>query len=175
MPETTFPISPLARARTYLDDAGVRYELIEHAVTYTAADEARAANRNERCTAKTLILLDRDRVRVAVIPANRRLDLDRARRTLRAGRHLRLAGEDEVAARFPGYDVGAVPPFAAEAHPEVVDVRLLYRDRVLCAAGDHRHSVLIDPRDLLRLAEPRVADICEPTAGEHRFADVPHL
>lgn len=170
----TFPETPLARTRTRLDDTGVRYELLEHEAAFTAATEASAAGRSERCTTKTLVLLDRDRVRVAVIPASRRLDLERARRALRAGRHLRLANEDEAAARFPGYDVGALPPFAAEAHPEVVDVRLLYRDRVLCAAGDHRHSVVIDPRDLVRLTEPRIADICEPVAGEHRFADVPH-
>jgi prolyl-tRNA editing enzyme YbaK/EbsC (Cys-tRNA(Pro) deacylase) len=57
--------------------------------------------------------------------------------------------------------------------PEVVDVRLLYRERIVCAAGDHRHSVRLDPRGLLRLIEPRVADICEHTQGEHRFSDLP--
>jgi prolyl-tRNA editing enzyme YbaK/EbsC (Cys-tRNA(Pro) deacylase) len=45
---------------------------------------------------------------------------------------------------------------------------------VLCFAGDHRHSVRLDPRDLVRMTEPRVADICEHIPGEHRFADVPH-
>jgi prolyl-tRNA editing enzyme YbaK/EbsC (Cys-tRNA(Pro) deacylase) len=57
----------------------------------------------------------------------------------------------------------------------VIDIRLLYHGTVLCAAGDHRHSLLIDPRDLFRLAEPRVADICEHDVGEHRFSDVPHV
>jgi Ala-tRNA(Pro) deacylase len=171
----TITVSPLARVLTRLDDTGVRYELVEHEPTYTACDEARAAGCNERTTAKTLVLLDRERARVAVIPANRRLDLARARRALRAGPHLRLATESEAAARFPAYEPGAVPPFAAEAFPEVVDIRLLYRARILCAAGDHRHSVQIDTRDLLRLTEPRVADICRPTVGEHRFADVPHI
>jgi prolyl-tRNA editing enzyme YbaK/EbsC (Cys-tRNA(Pro) deacylase) len=45
---------------------------------------------------------------------------------------------------------------------------------VLCAGGDHRHGIRLDPRDLLRLAEPRVADICEHD-GDHRFADLPRL
>jgi len=38
--------------------------------------------------------------------------------------------------------------------PEVIDLGLLYDDDVVLDGG-----VVIDPRDLLRLCEPRVADI----------------
>ena len=110
-----------------------------------------------------------------MIPASRRLDVARVRGTLGAGRHLRLATEEEAAERFPQFEVGAVPPFVADTIPEVIDTRLLYHDAVLSSAGDHRHSVLLDPRDLVRLAEPRVADICARDPGEHRFADVPRV
>jgi Ala-tRNA(Pro) deacylase len=165
---------PVTRARERLDAAGVEYQLVEHAPANTAADEADAAGSARTETAKTLVLLDHDSIRLAVIPATKRLDVARARRALGASRHLRLATEQEAGQRFAGFAVGAVPPFAAEAVPEVIDTRLLYHERVLCFAGDHRHSVLLDPRDLVRLAEPRVADICEHTTGEHRFADVPH-
>jgi hypothetical protein len=77
--------------------------------------------------------------------------------------------------RFAAFDIGAVPPFADETVPEVVDTRLLYHAKVLCSAGDHRHKVLLDPRDLFRLTEPRVADICEHRPGDHRFADMPRV
>jgi Ala-tRNA(Pro) deacylase len=166
---------PVAQARERLDAAGVAYQLVEHALAYTAADEADAAGSQPSETAKTLVLLDGDRTRLAVVPATRRLDLARARRALGATRHLRLATEEESQRLFPAFALGAVPPFAGEAVPEVIDTRLLYHDRVLCFAGDHEHSVLVDPRDLVRLAEPRVADICEHNAGERRFADVPHV
>jgi prolyl-tRNA editing enzyme YbaK/EbsC (Cys-tRNA(Pro) deacylase) len=166
---------PVTRARERLDAAGVEYQLVEHARAETAADEADAAGNPPAETAKTLVLLDHDQVRVAVIPASRRLDLDRVRRTLGASRHLRLATEAEAAGRFPAYEVGALPPFAAEAAPEVIDARLLYREAVLCPAGDHRHSVMIDPRDLFRITEARVADICEHDPAEHRFAEVPRI
>jgi Ala-tRNA(Pro) deacylase len=167
--------SPLARALARLEAAGIRYETVEHPPTYTAADEADAIGRPRQETAKTLVLLDHDRVRLAVIPASRRLDLDRARHALGASRHLRLATEDEVAGRFPAYEVGAVPAFAGEAIPELIDSRLLYHEKVLCSAGDHRHSVLLDPRDLFRLTEPRVADICIHEPGGHRFAEIPRV
>ena len=97
------------------------------------------------------------------MPANRRLDLDRARRLLGGTAHLRLATEEEMQEAFPFFDVGALPPVGPMLPlPEVLDVRLLYRDAVLCAGGDHRHGVRLDPRDLVRVAEPRVGDLCEP-------------
>jgi prolyl-tRNA editing enzyme YbaK/EbsC (Cys-tRNA(Pro) deacylase) len=69
---------------------------------------------------------------------------------------------------FPAFEVGALPPFGPLIPaPEVVDVRLLYHERILCGAGDHTHAVSIDPRELLRVAEPQVADICERQPGGH--------
>jgi prolyl-tRNA editing enzyme YbaK/EbsC (Cys-tRNA(Pro) deacylase) len=163
------------RVRAALDAAGVAYDVIEHPPVYSAVDEARAAGGEPPDTAKTLVLHDGERRHVAVVPAGRRLDLDRLREVLHASRHLRLATEDELARDFPGFDVGALPPFGLEPVPEVMDIRLVYRERVLCAGGDHRHGVRLDPRDLLRLAEPRVADICVHDPGDHRFADVPRV
>ncbi len=175
MRHPTHAEAPLESVRAGLDAAGISYEIVEHAASYTAADEARAAGQERSETAKTLVLIDHGEPRLAVVPAARRLDLARARHVLRADRHLRLATEEEAAQAFPEYEVGALPPFAGGRAPEIVDTRLLYLDRVLCAAGDHRHGVLLAPRDLVRMAEPRVADICVHAPGEHRFADVPHV
>jgi prolyl-tRNA editing enzyme YbaK/EbsC (Cys-tRNA(Pro) deacylase) len=43
---------------------------------------------------------------------------------------------------------------------EVIDRRLLDASQVLCAGGDHRHSILIDPGELAWLSDAQVADIC---------------
>ena len=61
--------------------------------------------------------------------------------------------------------------------PEAVDVRLIYRDRVLCAGGDHRHALRLDPRDLVRMSEPRVGDLCEHDPSPHRkdFGELPKV
>ena len=167
--------NPVARARARLDVAGVSYEIVEHQPAFTAADEADAAGRAPRETAKTLVLLDHDSVRLAVIPASRRLDVARsAERSAPAGtcgsrpRRRRRSGSPSSRWEL----CGRSPPSAVT---EVIDTRLLYHDTVLCPAGDHRHSVLLDPRDLVRLAEPRVADICARDPGDHRFADVPRV
>ena len=164
--------------RQFLQEAGIDHDVVEHQPTFSAVQEARAAHEEPRHTAKTLLLHDRDGWRLAVIPANRRLDLAKARRLLGATAHLRLATEDEMQQVFPGFDVGALPPVGPQLPlPEAVDVRLIYRDRVLCAGGDHRHAVRLDPRDLVRISEPRVGDLCEREGGPHRkdFAELPKV
>jgi prolyl-tRNA editing enzyme YbaK/EbsC (Cys-tRNA(Pro) deacylase) len=165
----------LEAVRELLDHARVAYEVVEHDDTFRAADEAQAAGVAAREVAKTVVLRDGDSWVFAVIPADRRLDLQRARAALRAGGHLRLATEEEMEREFPEFDVGALPPLAPHAVPEVVDVHLLYRERILCAGGDHRHGVLLDPRDLVRVCEPRVADVCERDPDGGRFHDLPAI
>jgi Ala-tRNA(Pro) deacylase len=144
-----------------LERGGVVYEVVEHDATYSAVAEARAAAADPGATAKTIALHDHDGYRLAVVPASQRLDVRRARELLGASHHLRLATEKELERDFPAFDVGAMPPFATEPLPEVVDVRLLGHDRIVVAGGDHTRSVLIDAVDLLRITEPRVGDICE--------------
>jgi Ala-tRNA(Pro) deacylase len=160
----------------FLAEAGIAHEILEHEPTYSTLGEAEAVHADPRHSAKTLALHDREGWRLAVLPANHRLDLERARRLLGGTRHLRLATEEEMAAAFPAFDVGALPPVGPMLPlPEVVDVRLLYRDHVVCPGGDHRHAVRLDPRDLVRLSEPRVGDICEHDPVPHRkgFAELP--
>src|SRR3954447_15322053 len=108
-----------------LEQAGVSHEVVEHAPTYCESEEAAAAHAEMRFTAKTLVLHDRGGLSVAVLPADRRLDLDKARRLLGGAPPLRLPTEAEIGERFPDFDVGALPPLLPL--PSVVDVQLLFR------------------------------------------------
>ena len=152
----------------YLSDHGVSHDVLEHAPTYSAPEKATVTGARVGEVAKTLLLRDGDGYRVAVIPAARRLDLARLRRALGGSHHLRLATEEEIEQDFPAFEVGALPPLATLLPaPEVVDVHLLEQERVICGGGDHRHSVRLGVRDLLRLTEPRIADICRPPYGRN--------
>jgi Ala-tRNA(Pro) deacylase len=98
---------------------------------------------------------------LAVIPASERLDLHKVQAVLEAEDRPRLATEDEIAEDFPAFEVGSVPPIGPDhAVAELFDGRLLDHDEVLCTGGDHRHSLRLDPRDIVRLADARVVDIC---------------
>jgi Ala-tRNA(Pro) deacylase len=157
----------------FLARRDVRHEVVEHDATYSAAAEARATEADPEATAKTVALRDRDGYRLAVVPASERLDVRRVRQLLGGTHHLRLATERELERDFPAFDVGAMPPFATTPLPEIVDLRLLRHDRIVCAGGEHRRSVRMDALELLRIVEPRVADICEHP-DERALADRQH-
>jgi Ala-tRNA(Pro) deacylase len=151
----------LAAVTAFLERQGVPYEVVEHERTQTAAAEAHAAGMPAADVAKTIVLRDDEGLRLAVIPASERLDMQKLKQAL-GSRSLRLVTEQEMADEFDEFEVGAVPPFGSMFDAlELVDERLLEHDRILCSGGDHEHGVLVDPRDVVRAAEARVADICE--------------
>ena len=146
----------------FLQGAGVAYELIEHESVMSAAAEARATHFNPEQVAKTVVLHDGSAYVITAVPASERLDLHKVREILGASRQLRLASEAEIARDFPSLEVGAVPPFGPMVPmAEVIDSSLMQQERIVCPAGDHRHSVLVDPREVVRVTAAKTAHICE--------------
>jgi Ala-tRNA(Pro) deacylase len=146
----------------FLDDHGVTYEVVEHEKQFTAAGEAQAAGIEPHNAAKALLVREDGEYLLAVIPASSRLDLKKLRATLEERPKVRLATEDEIGSDFPAFELGAVPPVGPGLpSAEVVDRALLEHDRVLCNAGDHAHSLLVDPNEIVRVGGSRVSDICE--------------
>ena len=158
---------PVANTRVeaiveFLEGASVTFELLEHEPVMSASAEARMADRPPEKVAKTIVLHDGSAYVIAAVSAADRLDLHKLRELLGASRQPRLASEDEIAREFPSVEVGAVPPFGPMVPAaEVIDSALAAQEQILCPAGDHRHSVLVDPRDVVRVTAARVAEICE--------------
>jgi Ala-tRNA(Pro) deacylase len=154
----------------YAEGAGVPFEMVEHRPTETAVAEAREGHVPDDRMAKTLVVVGGPAPVIAVLPADHRLDLAKLRAVLGAARDLRLATEREIGELFPRVEVGAVPPFgAALVGATVVDPRLLLHDEILCPGGDHRHAIRLRSKDLVDLADAKIADVChEPAEGERR-------
>ena len=72
---------------------------------------------------------------------------------------VRIATFDEVKAAT-GVEPGAVCPILLKA-PLLVDRRVLAKDRINFGSGHHLYGLEIDPRDLERVVEYRLADIAE--------------
>ncbi len=145
-----------------LDREEVEYELIPHRRTMSAGEEASAIGIPADEVAKTIVLATEDGYLRAVVPASARLDLDKIRLCLRHPRHVRLATEAELAAAYPMFELGAVPPLGGPGGDRtIVDRRLALRDSVVLEAGSHAESVRLQTKDLLLLAEAEIADICE--------------
>ena len=154
--------SPIELTCGYLDEHGIDYKVFEHELRFSAVSEARACGVAPHDMAKSLMLRDRDGYRLAVIPASQRLDLKKLRGLLGANGELRFATERELGVDFPELEVGALPPLGSIfGTPEILDERLLEHRRILCNAGDHEHSMLVDPRDIADLAQVQVGEICE--------------
>ena len=95
----------------YLDDNGVIYLHTIHEPAYTARDVAAVEHLPTRDVAKVVVFHSERGYGMAVLPADRLLDLKHLRSTLVLA-HLRLATEEELALLFPDCELGAMPPLA---------------------------------------------------------------
>jgi Ala-tRNA(Pro) deacylase len=138
----------------------VDYELIAHRHTETAREEALEVGLAE--VGKTIVLAtDRGFVR-AVVPASERLDLHKVRELLDTRKATRLATEEELAMAYPMFELGAVPPFGGPPGDcTILDRRLATRESIVVGAGSHEKSVRLWTRDVVRLSDALIADICE--------------
>jgi Ala-tRNA(Pro) deacylase len=146
----------------FLEGVAIPFKLLEHSKAVSAAAEAHAAQMPPEQVAKTVVLHDGSVYVIVAISASDRLDLHKLRELLGATHQLRLASESEIARDFPTVEVGAVPPFGPMVPAaEVIDRALATQERILRPAGDHRHSVLVDPSDVVRISGAAIADIRE--------------
>jgi Ala-tRNA(Pro) deacylase len=154
------PSAGRAQLTEYLRDHGVGFDVVEHAHSESSVAEARAAHLPAEQAAKTVVLKTTAGYRFAVISASDRLDLHKAAAALGISRHeLRFASDADMAADFPSYEVGAIPPIGPDTPAELIDPRLLDYGKVVCPAGDHEHSLLIDPLDIVRVTGARTLDL----------------
>jgi Ala-tRNA(Pro) deacylase len=144
-----------------LDEAGVEYELLPHPRTETAAAEAEALGIETGDVAKTLVISTPGGYVRAVLPASERIDLRKLREHVEGGKRIHLASEDDLARDYPGFELGAVPPFGGGGDRVLVDSRLADRERVVLEAGSHEQSVRIRTADLLELTRAEVADLAQ--------------
>jgi Ala-tRNA(Pro) deacylase len=146
-----------------LDEADASYEVLPHAHTERATDEAEALGLEPAEVAKTLVVTTPDGYLRAVLPASERLDLRKVRELLGAGKkEVRLSSEEELGRDFPEFELGAVPPLGgSRPDPVAVDRRVAERESVVIEAGSHDESVRVKISDLLRLTGAEVVDICK--------------
>jgi Ala-tRNA(Pro) deacylase len=146
----------------FLDQAGVDHDVLEHAHTERAADEAAALGIEPEEVAKTLVLVSPSGYVRAVLAASERVDLHKVAGVLGvAGKKVHLASEEDLASDYPDFELGAVPPFGGREDQVIVDERLAERDSVVLEAGSHDRSVRLKAADLVRLTRAQVADICK--------------
>lgn len=146
--------------KNFLDNQGIRYEILTHMETFSSGEEARAAGVPAGHVAKTLVIKTHEGHDVlAVVPASERVDVHKLRDVLNDN-HARLATEEEMARDYSQFELGAVPPLGELVGDTVVlDQQLEEADEILFAGGTHSDSIKMSGQDFLKLVHPHVADL----------------
>ena len=146
----------LRRCMELLDGNGVHYSHTRHANAYRARDVAFAEHLPPHRLAKTVIFCADKSYGIALLPADRIVDLEELAEHLGASR-IRLATVSEVVKLIPDSEAGAMPPFGVLFDlPVYMDQRLAEEKYIVFSAGTHRDAIHMRLTDYLRLAKPLI-------------------
>lgn len=149
------------RLEHWLREAGVAFEIFEHAPVHTSEEAARARGTRLEEGAKALVVRAEDRYVHLVLPAHLKAD-NTLLRALLGTRKLRFATPEELSA-LTGCAPGAVPPFGnLFGLPVLVDEELCRNERVAFNAGSNSVSVTMRGGDLVRLSGATVCRFARP-------------
>lgn len=135
----------------YLDEMGVDYSVCTHAPTGSTSQTAMVANIPGEKLAKSVMLEDDDgHYRLAVVPSNRLVDLEKLH--IRYSTTITLTPEEKLGELFDDCVLGAIPAVGNAYGFDVVwDDTLAECDDVYFEAGDHMHLIHISGSGFQRL------------------------
>lgn len=144
----------LERLRAWLTSLSVPYREVQHAVTRTSEESARARGEPLQHGGKALLLKGDHEFVLCVLPAHRQLDSTAIRRAF-GWKKLRFATPEELLEQT-GLVPGAVPPFGHPIlpFPLCLDDALLLNERIAFNAGSLTDSMIMTMSDYLRAARP---------------------
>ena len=135
----------------------VPYLTLRHPPAFTAPELSAVAHIPGRRLAKVVICIADAAPVQAVLPAHYSVDLDALNRLVGSA-SLRLALEQEIAALYPEFEVGAMPPFGMmHGHRVFVERCFVGEPELVFNAGTHTDSLCMHYGDF--------ADIVHPTVG----------
>ena len=135
----------------------VPYLTLRHPPAFTAPELSAVAHIPGRRSAKVVICIADSRARASGL-ARALLGRSRALKRLAGSASLRLAREQEIAALYPEFEVGAMPPFGMmHGHRVFVERCFVGEPELVFNAGTHTDSLCMHYGDF--------ADIVHPTVG----------
>jgi Ala-tRNA(Pro) deacylase len=141
-----------------LEENKVGYETLHHPEAMTAQRIAQAEHVKGRHHAKVVMLKAGEKHLMMVLPADRQIDLERARKII--GMTVSLDSEKEFKPLFPDCAVGAMPPFGnLYGVPTYVDKSLAGENYIVFEAGTHTDAIKMSYRDYEKIVKPRVEDL----------------
>jgi len=150
---------PTNKLKECLNAHGVAHAIIPHPLAFTATSVAGAAHIPGKEMAKTVVVNLEGHLALAVLPADRKVNLERLRQGTGA-LSAELAHEREFMGDFPGCEPGAMPPFGnLYGMPVYVEPHLAADEQIAFNAGTHTEVVRMAYEDFARLAHPKLVDM----------------
>jgi Ala-tRNA(Pro) deacylase len=156
-----------------LSEHGVAFEEMHHREVFTAQEVAQSEHVSGHRLAKVVVVIADGRPFELVVPASRRVVLEKVQEMLGA-KQVRLASEAEMDRIFSDVETGAIPPLRHWKDVEVVmDDAMRIDGDVILQAGTHRDTVRLRFQDWYRVVQPRVGSFTEleNVAGNRMFFD----
>lgn len=146
----------------YLDGHGIDYRL--HVVggpTLTTQDAATQLHVQLERIIKSILFTDEKQTPIlAILSGDKRADRKKLASVVGASK-VRI-GTPEVTKEFTGFEVGVMPPAAHKNRIiTVIDQKVMSFNKVYGGSGSAEALIEIDPHDIARLNDAKVADICE--------------
>jgi Ala-tRNA(Pro) deacylase len=157
--------------KNMLQQGGVAFEELHHSEAFTAQEVAQREHITGHRVAKVVVVMADGRPVELILPASRRVQLDRVEELLSA-RNVRLATEAELNQYFTDCEVGAIPALRHWQNVEVMmDESLKTKGDILFQAGTHSDAVRMRFDDWFHMVNPRVERFSEPALSVPRQYD----
>ena len=151
----------MKRLKDLFDDAKISYEVYNNPVAYTAQEIAQKQHFSGDEMAKVVMLVADGNLVMAVVTASQKVHLPTVKKQLDA-KDVRVASEDEFTSRFPGSEIGAMPPFGNLFSIKVIVDPALEKDKyIYFNAGNHVQTVRLAYKDFVALVKPQIAVLVE--------------
>ena len=140
----------------------IPFERLHHQPAYGASRVAQTLHVPGKEMVKTVLLRTDVGYVVSVLPANQRVDLERARECL-GQEWVEVASEGEISRVFPDCEVGAMPPFGSLYHVRtLVEDSLAKDDQIVFEAQNHQEAIRMSYKDFQAVEHPRTGHFARP-------------
>ena len=152
------------KVTNFLEKHNINHEILEHKTVYTAYDAAQTMKEKISNITKTLALKIDKKYALVIVPADRRLDLEKLKKRLGV-KKLSIVKEIDIEKIFK-IKTGKLLPFGTFHNvPVYVDDILLKSKAIIVSSGTHTESLRLKAKDLL----DHGGEIIKSVSKVHKF------
>ncbi|MBS3177077.1 hypothetical protein J4457_07660 [Candidatus Woesearchaeota archaeon] len=147
----------LQQIKNLLEQHNITFQLKQHLPTITSEDSARERGEPINIGAKALLIKTDDGFHLCVLPADRRMDMEKLK-VIFNSKKVRMATGEELT-QVTGCTKGAVPPFGNLIGVDmIVDKAQFDEEYMAFNAGSLMHSIKMKTKDYLNCINPKIEE-----------------